>query len=421
MRCPLVREHLLALYQADRNVGLPVKYALIPATLLAAWLLHPEKLTHPRFVAGLLGFALGTAALHLAYRCRACPERTLVLACVMLESYYVVLLALVLRAPVEILAVFTILKVTQLADTLHYHVAVCFTGMSVLFGATAALNPARFIERSFWWETLCLSVMVGASLLLTDYVRRRKCPACSITSMRGELLKEMIRTQEEERKRIARDLHDSRSQNLTGLIIHLDLLQQSLPDDMGAARAQVERIKGIADAALADAHRLIHRLRPAQLDDLGLEAAVRWYVRHAIEPQGIRTDVQADGIGERRFPPQLETAVFRIVQEALANTVQHAHAHAVRVCLQERAGSLTGAVEDDGRGFDVRRALDVGGGSEAFGLLGMRERATLLDGRLRIHSRAGRGTRVEFEFPVACPGCEGGTCAHEVPDDGCER
>jgi len=400
MRCPLANEELAAVYQTDRNIGLPVKYFLIPATLLITGILKPRMLYHPTFLLGVFIFALGTGALHWGYRRWGSHERFLVLACGALESFYVILMAHVLRAPLEILVAIPTLKAVQLSQTVLDRLLASAVSLAVLLGGTAYWHPSRFSRMTFWWEVLTATVVVVSSLVICNCIRCRKCAACAANRMYGVLLHKLVNAQEEERRRIARDLHDSRSQDLTALIINLDLLQQTLPEEMARAHAQVERVKEMANNILEDVHNLIYELRPTLLDDLGLEPAIRWYVRYAIEPRGIHVELNAQGLEDRRYPPQLETAVFRIVQEALTNVVKYAQARTVRISLRHQGAVLKAEVADDGVGFDVKRVRDASSGKEAFGLLGMQERAMLLGGRFNIVSAPGQGTRIAAEFPV---------------------
>ncbi len=400
MRCPLAQEELAAVYGVDRKVGIGVKYLLVPVTALAAWGMNPGSLQRPGLLAGLAFFALGTGALHLGYVRWKGRERFLVTACAALEAFFVALASRLLNAPLEVLIAIPTLKAVQLAGDFRDRLRTVSLMMAVLLGATALWSPARLGEPPFLWGVLSAGTMIAFFLVLCHCMKCQKCSACEANRMYGVLLHKLVNAQEEERRRIARDLHDSRSQDLTALIINLDLLQQSLPDEMAAAQGQVERIKDMANSILEDVHRLIYELRPIVLDDLGLEPAIRWYVRNTIEPVGIHTRIKTEGLEERRYPPQLETAVFRIVQEALTNIVRYARARNVTITLNHTGNRLKAAVCDDGAGFDVQSVLAGTAGRESFGLMGMQERVLLLGGQINIDSSPGQGSRIDVEFPV---------------------
>lgn len=212
--------------------------------------------------------------------------------------------------------------------------------------------------------------------------------------LRRQLLDRVIDAQEEERKHIARELHDEFAQSLTALIVGLQTLEQTLvPEDVTRERLAETRI--LAARILDQTRQLIFDLRPTVLDDAGLAPALRSFAERACEPPNLALDFQISGV-RRRFAPQIETALFRIAQEAVNNVVKHAHARRLAIHLQFESTSVAATVEDDGVGFVVADALRAG----AVGLLGMRERAELLGGRLQIKSRIGEGTRVQVEIPT---------------------
>jgi len=214
-----------------------------------------------------------------------------------------------------------------------------------------------------------------------------------------ELLRKMISVQEEERRRIARELHDETSQTLTALAVGLGTAA-SLPgatvDDM---KVRVEALRQLVVDTLDEVHKLIFDLRPSSLDDLGLVAALQSYAESRLEGIGVKVQFQADGI-EDRLPLEMESALFRIVQEALTNVAKHAEANCVLVRIQLRGEEVYISIEDDGRGFAVDQALRPNGDRRGFGLLGMSERVALLRGELAISSHSGGGTRIEAHIPV---------------------
>ena len=212
-------------------------------------------------------------------------------------------------------------------------------------------------------------------------------------AMRGKLLEKLISAQEDERRRIARELHDEAGQALTALILNLEMAEQT------AERVdpqRLRRLRGIAEDTLAELRRLIYDLRPTILDDLGLAAAVRWYVKETIEPQGLQASMTITGADDR-LPHHVETAVFRIVQEALTNILKHAQARRAEIELQMGPADVRVKITDDGRGFDLSAVTTRRDGG--MGVMGMRERAELLGGRLQMTSGP-EGTRVEAVIPV---------------------
>ena len=213
-------------------------------------------------------------------------------------------------------------------------------------------------------------------------------------ALRGKLLEKLISAQEDERRRIARELHDQAGQALTALILNLEMAEQA---EQGIEPERLARLRGIAEGTLAELRRMIYDLRPTILDDLGLAAAVRWYVKENVEPQGLHVTMSITGADER-LPHHIETAVFRIVQEALTNILKHAQAHRAGIEIAVTPQDVRAAITDDGRGFDLSHVTTRREGG--MGLLGMRERAELLGGTLRMESREGGGTRVEAVIPV---------------------
>jgi len=212
-------------------------------------------------------------------------------------------------------------------------------------------------------------------------------------AMRGKLLEKLISAQEDERRRIARELHDEAGQALTALILNLEMAEQAA-DRIDPQR--LRRLRGIAEDTLAELRRLIYDLRPTILDDLGLAAAVRWYVKESVEPQGLQVSMSINGADDR-LPHHVETAVFRIVQEALTNILKHAQARRAEVDLRMGPSEVRVRIADDGRGFDLSAVSTRRDGG--MGVMGMRERAELLGGRLEVTSGP-QGTRVEAVIPV---------------------
>jgi signal transduction histidine kinase len=212
--------------------------------------------------------------------------------------------------------------------------------------------------------------------------------------VRRQLLQKVITAQEDERKRIARELHDETSQGLAVLAMGLEAAQDALRAGMPP---RLEEVKALAVRTLEDVHRLILDLRPSVLDDLGLVSAIRWYAERTLESRGISVRCE---FGEMpRLPPEMETALFRMCQETMSNIARHAQATAVLVQVGIEGSEVVIDVEDDGKGFDP----DAAGqreGRRPWGLMGIRERAEILGGVARIESAPGQGTHVEVRIPV---------------------
>lgn len=216
---------------------------------------------------------------------------------------------------------------------------------------------------------------------------------------RSELLKKVISAQEEERERIARELHDEMAQGLTALIMGLGRLEQAVPQMPPATAGLIESVKAFASRALADTRRLILDLRPPVLDDLGLVPAVRTLAETRLEEQGITVSINAEGVDDN-LPPHLKVTIFRVLQEALSNCARHSQANSVRISIQSAPNQFRAIVQDDGIGFDPSRVRQRTGAATAVGLLGMKERARLLGGSLEIRSSPGRGTTVILDIPL---------------------
>jgi signal transduction histidine kinase len=207
-----------------------------------------------------------------------------------------------------------------------------------------------------------------------------------------DALRRIVDAQELERRRLARELHDETGQALSSILLGLKALEEKVEGD-GARRA-VSDVRELVVATLRDVRRLAVELRPKVLDDFGLVPALERLTHGFAETTRIAVDLEASAITER-LPPEIETAIYRIVQESLTNVVKHARAGRVSVLLTRADGSIKAVIEDDGTGFDPS-ATDGGG----IGLVGMRERIELLDGTLTVESSATTGTTVAVEVPV---------------------
>jgi two-component system sensor histidine kinase UhpB len=211
---------------------------------------------------------------------------------------------------------------------------------------------------------------------------------------------QILTAQEQERKRIARELHDETSQVLTSLLISLKVLEETITSE--AMRQRVEETRSLAHQTLRAIRNLSIDLRPSALDDLGLLPALRWYIKEYQQKCQLEVEFTTGNIKER-FPSEIETALYRIVQEALTNTAKYAHASKVLVSIIEEPGTVRATISDNGNGFDAQSVLKMPWQERGLGLAGMHERATLLDGTLLIATEPGKGTSIEVALPLQRP------------------
>ncbi len=217
--------------------------------------------------------------------------------------------------------------------------------------------------------------------------------------LRIQLLDKIIVAQEDERKRIARELHDETSQAITSLIVTLKLMGES--SDRQEIARYGEDARQIATSTLSAIHDLAHELRPSALDHLGLAPALERYTREYTSRHRLELDFQVLGLEGVRLPPRVETTVYRIVQEALTNVARHSRARSVAVLLERSQDRLVAIVEDDGNGFDQTRVEGEGADRPSLGIFGMRERAALVGGTITIETSPESGTTVFVEVPLA--------------------
>ena len=206
-----------------------------------------------------------------------------------------------------------------------------------------------------------------------------------------DALRHAVAAQELERRRLARELHDQTGQELTSILLGLKAVEDAA--DASERERAIQAVREQVLETLHDVRRLAVELRPKALDDFGLVPAVERLLESFAEQTGLRVDFEARL--EDRLPSEIETALYRIVQEALTNVVKHARARSVSVVLARGADTISALVEDDGRGFD----FDPNG--DGLGLAGMRERLVLLGGRLKIESAPDRGTTIVAEVPLS--------------------
>jgi signal transduction histidine kinase len=205
-----------------------------------------------------------------------------------------------------------------------------------------------------------------------------------------DALQRAVEGQELERRRLARELHDETGQALTSILLGLRALEEAKSEDLGAA---VGKLREQVVQTLQDVRRLAVELRPTALDDFGLAAALERLSGSFAEQTGIVVELES-GLSDERLPSDVETVLYRVVQEALTNVVKHAQAEHVSIVLRRDEGAVTAVIEDDGRGLPRDR------GDGGLGLVGMQERVALVNGQLQIESAEGTGTTLVVEVPV---------------------
>lgn len=213
---------------------------------------------------------------------------------------------------------------------------------------------------------------------------------------RGMLMERVLSAQEQERSRIASDLHDGLGQDLTSMLLHLRMLQHA--ESLEAVRGHAATLRELVAGAIEVMRRVVRETRPPVLDDLGLVAAVEKRLVDVQAATGIATSITSHGIQQRRLPHAVETALYRIIQEALTNAIRHAEADHVTVVIDATATEVRAEIRDDGDGFDLGKSLSQE--SRPFGLLDMKERVVPLGGRVDIETAPGRGSAVVVRIPL---------------------
>jgi len=233
----------------------------------------------------------------------------------------------------------------------------------------------------------------SADLRLAEQFAVRAAVAVDLSRrVARDALRRVVGGQELERRRLARELHDETGQALTSILLGLRAVEEAGGRDN--VRRAVSELRELVVATLQDVRRLAVQLRPKALDDFGLVPALERLAQTFSETSGLSVDLEAQ-LGDERLPAEVETTLYRIVQEALTNVVKHAEATRVSILLVRRGGSTTAVIEDDGRGFDPATAP-----ADRLGLEGMRERVELHDGRLTVEAAPGSGTTLVVEVPL---------------------
>lgn len=222
---------------------------------------------------------------------------------------------------------------------------------------------------------------------------------------RGELLKHLITAQEDERKRVSRELHDDLGQALSALSLQYQLLERLISTDYAAAIEQMNKINDLIVETSNRMYELIFALRPSGLDEFGLEVALRNHAERFLKDSGISFTLQSSDYDER-LPPDLETALYRVFQEALSNVIRHSQAKNVKITLKNKDGFFWGEIFDDGKGFDPSMIEKNGNDARGLGIISIKERIAQYCGELDITSQPGMGTIIRIQLSTPEVNCE---------------
>jgi len=285
---------------------------------------------------------------------------------------------------------------TATGGTARFFVSFLVAVSVVEFGIMAAIHAFVPAGTPQVWVAVADGIVLAAvlaPLAWWGFVR----PLQRLHDERGVLLDQLLAAQEDERRRIAADLHDGLGQQLTTMLLRLKVIEEAAVPD--TVRDNAAALREITSAALAETRRVARDTRPPVLDTLGLAAAVEKLLDDLAVVTGIAFTLKASDCEGRRLPLAVETAVYRVIQEATTNAVKHARPSAIEVVIAFRSERITASVRDDGRGFDLREALLPS--RRPCGLLGMRERVAAVGGGLDVTSRLGEGTTVAAWIPVS--------------------
>lgn len=256
-------------------------------------------------------------------------------------------------------------------------------------------------ERDFDTAEQDLLKAIGSQLAIAIENARLYAEVQQKERNRGELFKKAINAQEDERKRIARELHDETSQFLTALLFAAE--EAGELKSIAAIRKRIAGMHELIQHTLDGIHKLIFDLRPSVLDHLGLAPAIRWLGKSRLEARGVRVTVEACG-ETKRLPAELETALFRVLQEAITNIARHSAARNVWIVYRVTDQQVQVNVQDDGVGFDMLDIEITPDSPRGLGLMGMQERLELLGGELNILSTPGSGTQLDISIPLIADG-----------------
>jgi signal transduction histidine kinase len=284
--------------------------------------------------------------------------------------------------------------------------ATTLVSVIAIWGTVHGFGP--FARQTLHESLLVLQPFLGITavtiLVLAAVVTERRHADAEVVerqqaeAARKTFLRQLVTAQEEERRRIARELHDQLGQQLTALNLGLQSLQEA---SHGRSSRLWKQLQDIVDGLGRAVHHLAWELRPTALDDLGLHATLLNYVERWSEHSKIEVDFQSTGLESYRVPSHIETTMYRIVQEALTNVLKHAQAERVSLILERHHDRVCAIVEDNGCGFDAEAMMTSAHVERSLGLLGMQERAALVGGTLHLESAPGRGATVFVRIPLA--------------------
>lgn len=269
----------------------------------------------------------------------------------------------------------------------------------LVFGVECAIMlalwaaPPRLHGR--WAGALIDSVTLTAVLAPALWVALVR-PLQRLSASRGQLLRQLFDAQEQERSRLARDLHDELGQQLTAMMIGMRTVEQA--EDLEEAKVRARLVAEAGAASLREVRRLARGLRPTVLEDLGLATAIERLCEDFQSTHGVHVELAIGIEPSRRFSPRLELCMYRVIQESLNNAAKHSGAQRVDVTIECDDRTVCLRVRDDGRGFDA-----AGSTGAWFGLIGMRERVEMLRGLFEVRSAPGAGTTIRAELPLAEP------------------
>jgi signal transduction histidine kinase len=264
-----------------------------------------------------------------------------------------------------------------------------------LVQATKAVEKGDFSQRVPRWADDEVGELSNAFNAMTEALAKSEAERAEREQLRAQYVSGFISAQEDERKRIARELHDSTSQSLTSLMIGLRALSDTCSQP--EIRNRAEELRAVAGSTLDDVHTLALQLRPSVLDDVGLPEAIKRHVADCQKRHSLNIDLAITGLDGCRLPPAVETALYRITQEALTNIIRHAGAETASIFIERSDDKVLAIIDDDGQGFDPEFVERQDG---HLGLYGIRERTELLSGHLVIESEPGTGTSLYVEIPL---------------------
>lgn len=307
-------------------------------------------------------------------------------------------------------------------DSLVASIAFAWYGVAQFFPSPSRLPPSTFINEElfeYWFNFPIQFLRAGLAIIIAVYVIRfmrsfdteiqeqishlqelQLEEAKKREEMRGGLIKQIVAAQEAERQRIARELHDDTGQALTAIALGLRGISTTIGGENSNATQNLRKLEAMTTSSLNELQRIIANLRPAHLDDLGLAAAIRWYVNDVRNHTDIQIHFEAKG-DEVKVSDEVKIALYRIIQEAITNTIKHSHANNIYVNLNFLDTRVMVEIEDDGVGMDMKKFNNLK--HTSWGLLGMQERTNLLNGSFIIDSKIGRGFRISASLPYKQP------------------